>query len=261
MVFMQHGLMVSFWMASAALTAFWLWREKTFRVVGLHRSLPAIGLGWVALGLAGVTLLLHSAGAVVLGFLGAAALMIAKWLRTSVPLYVLVLLSPAYVAARYTEIWDGKDLVPLARDYLGPDRAESLEYRLKNEYRLLNRAKEQPVFGWGDTGEARTVEGGDREKVVTDSTWIITIGNRGLFGCAAFLAALMTPVIRFLRRCRFSARQSPFDAPATVLAVILSLYLLDHMVNSMINPVFALVAGGLAGAAQCPAESDWPRDT
>ena len=75
MVFMAHGLMVGFWMAAAALTAFWLWRERTFRVVGLHRSLPAIGLGWVALGLATLLLFMHSMGAVVLGIAGAAALL------------------------------------------------------------------------------------------------------------------------------------------------------------------------------------------
>ena len=146
-------------------------------------------------------------------------------------------------------MWDGHDLISLSRDFAGQERAESLEFRLKNEYRLLSRAKEQPLFGWGDTGDARDV--GGSEKVVTDSTWIIALGNRGLFGLASFLAALMTPVLLFLRLRPFSAREphNPWNAPAAVLAVILSLYLIDHMVNSMINPVFALVAGGLAGAA------------
>jgi hypothetical protein len=254
MVFMEHGLMVALWMATAALTAFWLWHERTFRVVGLLPSLPAIGLGWVALGLTAVLLLMHSAGAVVLGSVGAAALYVGKRLQTAVPLWILILLPPIYVTARYTEIWDGQDLVSLAREFVGPERADSLDFRLKNEYKLLNRAKEQPIFGWGDSGAARLVEGNTRSKIVTDSTWIITVGNRGLFGLAAFLAALMTPVLRYLGRRPFSAwdAHSPWAAPAAVLAVALSLYLLDHMVNAMVNPVFALVAGGLAGAMDQP---------
>jgi O-antigen ligase len=144
--------------------------------------------------------------------------------------------------------------VSLAREFVGSERADSLDFRLKNEYKLLNRAKEQPIFGWGDSGAARLVAGSTREKVVTDSTWIITVGNRGLFGLAAFLAALMMPTLRFLRRRPFSAwdAHSPWAAPAAVLAVALSLYLLDHMVNAMVNPVFALVAGGLAGAMDQP---------
>ena len=237
-------------MATAALTAFWLWWERTFRVVGLHPRLPAIGLGWVTLGLTGIVVLMHSAGAVVLGFAGAAALVVARRVRTVVPLMMLVFLPPLYVAARYTEFWDGQDLVKVTRDYGSAERAESLEFRFLNEYKLLNRAKEQPIFGWGDAGAARHVENASREKIVTDSMWIITVGNRGLFGLTAFLAALMTPVLRVWWFNPPRRWLGPLDAPAAVLAVGLSLYLLDHMVNAMINPVFALVAGGLAGAAE-----------
>jgi hypothetical protein len=243
MVFMEHGLMVALWMAAAALTAFWLWHEGAFRVVGLHPRLPAIGLGWVALGLAGMTVLLHSTGATVLGAAGAGALYVARRYRTAVPLIILALLPPAYAFARYSEIWDGQDLVNLAREFAGPERAESLDFRFSNEYKLLQRAKEQPLFGWGDSGAARVVENADREKVVTDSMWIIVVGNRGLVGLMSFLAALLTPVllIYFAPGDRY--------APAAVLAVVLNLYLLDHMVNAMVNPVFAIVAGALTGFA------------
>ncbi len=251
MVFMEHGLMVALWMTTAALTAFWLWHERTFRVVGLLPAWPAIGLGWVVLGLTAVVLLMHSAGAVVLGAIGAAALLVGKRLHTAVPLVILILLPPIYVTARYTEIWDGQDLVALTREFGNSERAASLDFRLKNEYKLLDRAKEQPLFGWGDSGAARLVEDHSRAKIVTDSTWIIAVGNHGLFGLAAFLAALMTPVLRFLRYRPFAAwnDHGPWTAPPAVLAVVLSLYLLDHMVNSMVNPVFALVAGALAGGA------------
>jgi hypothetical protein len=229
MVFMEHGLMVGLWMASAALTAFWLWHERSARV------------GWVALALACVTAMLHSTGATVLGAAGALALLAARGFRTAMPLVILAVLPPIYVAARYTEVWDGQDLVSLVREW-NPERAESLDFRLRNEYKLLNRAKERPVFGWGDSGDARAI-GGPREKVVTDSLWIITVGNRGLFGLTALLAALMIPVLRIYL--------APGDSPganhasAAALAVVVNLYLLDLMVNAMVNPVFALVAGGL----------------
>jgi hypothetical protein len=261
MVFMEHGLMVALWMAITALTAFWLWHEGTFRVVGLHRSLPAIGLGWVALGLAGVTLMMHSAGAVVLGAAGAGSLLIARRLRTAVPLWILIILPAVYVSVRYTELWDGQDLVALAQHYASAERAQSLDFRLRNEYKLLNRAKEQPLFGWGDSGAAREVEGSTREKIVTDSMWIITVGNRGLIGLAAFLAVFMTPVIRVLWHHPPRTWLGAIDAPAAVLAVVLNLYLLDHMLNAMVNPAFMLVAGGLNGAAAfltpLPVE-EWP---
>jgi hypothetical protein len=250
MVFMEHGLMVAFWMAIAAVVAFWTWHERTFRHVTVFPRVR-IGMLWVALGLAAIVLVSHSAGAVVLGAGGAAVLLVARKLRTVVPLLALALLPPVYVAARYTEAWDGQDLVALAEEYRGKERAESLAFRLKNEYKLLDRAKEQPLFGWGDTGEARVVDKAGREKVVTDSMWIITVGNRGLFGLTAFLAALLLPVLRSVWHNPPRRWLGPDDAPTAVLAVALNLYLLDHMVNAMINPVFALVAGGLAGSAAC----------
>ena len=130
----------------------------------------------------------------------------------------------------------------------GPNRST---IRLKNEYKLLDRAKEQPILRLGRLRGRPGRRGQSAyEKVITDSLWIITVGNRGLFGLVALLAALLTPVLRFLRRDPPRLWTGPLDAPAAVLAVILSLYLLDHMVNAMVNPVFALVAGGLAGAAR-----------
>jgi hypothetical protein len=249
MVFMEHGLMVSFWMMSTALTAFWVWRQRTFRVLGLHRHVQ-ISLGLVAAGLAAIVLMSHSTGAVVLGAGGAVVLILSRWLRTVVPILALALLPPVYVAARYTQMWDAQDLVELTREYGSEERAESLAYRLKNEYKLLDRAKEQAIFGWGDTGDARSVEQVGTEKVVTDSLWIITVGNRGLFGLVALIAALLTPVLLFLWYDPPRIWTGPLDAPAAVLAVILCLYLLDHMVNAMINPVFALMAGGLTGAVR-----------
>ncbi len=263
MVFMEHGLMVALWMTAAALAAFWLWHEGVFRVVAVAPGVR-VGLGWVAAGLAGMVLLIHSAGAVVLGAGGAGALWAARRLRTAVPLWLLVLVPPAYVAARYTDAWEGRDLVALAEEFVGSDRAGSLDFRFQNEYKLVARARERPVFGWGDSGDARVIDSSGKDKVVTDSMWIIVAGSRGLFGLAAFLASLMTPVVLFLRADPPRRWTGPAAAPAAALAVCLSIYLLDHMVNAMVNPAFTLVAGGLAGAAGYLAPTatvdEWPAD-
>lgn len=249
MVFMEHGLMVSFWMMTAALVAFWLWHEGAFRAVTLIPRYVTLGLGWVALGLAGVVALSHSAGAVVLGLLGATALWTARWTRSTIPLVILVLVPIAYLAVRYTEVWDGQDMVQLVRQYASKDRAESLDMRLRNEYRLLARAKEQPLFGWGDSGDARKLEeNANRERVITDSLWIIALGNRGLFGLVALVAALIAPIVWQMWHNPPQLWRGGIDAPAAVLSIALNLYLLDHMINAMINPAFMLIAGALLSA-------------
>ena len=68
---------------------------------------------------------------------------------------------PVYVAVRATNLWTGQQAVDLAKAVVGPDRAQSLEYRFKCENLLAAKALQQPVFGWGGWGRS-SVYFGDR---------------------------------------------------------------------------------------------------
>ena len=69
-------------------------------------------------------------------------------------LAALLLSGPLYVAVRVTNLWSGQQAVDLAETVVGPERAESLEYRFMCEDLLVEKAIQQPIFGWGGLGRS-----------------------------------------------------------------------------------------------------------
>ncbi len=259
MVFLQHGLEVGLWMTVAAVTAFWLWREGVYRGFVYHPRCRPVALGAVVLVVAGTAVACKSSGALILGAIGLAALAAARRFRTALPLAVLLVVPPAYIAARATNAWTGEELVAFTRANFDEERAASLDFRLRNENLLLTKSHDKPVFGFGQSGNWRIEDSRGKDKSVTDSLWIIALMTEGIFGLTALVVALLLPVVRFLWHDP-PADWSQADAPAAVLALALSLYSLDLLVNAMVNPIYMLAAGGLAGAAAHLAPSRWDSD-
>jgi hypothetical protein len=257
MVFLEHGLAVALWMAVAALVAFWLWWEGVYRWFRLPGQW-SVPVGLLVLVLAATAALCRSVGALILGLGGVAVLLTSRYLRTALPLIALAAVPPAYVVARYTEAWTAKDLVDWTRARISPERAESLDFRLRNETLLLKKAKERPVFGWGGWGRSRIIDVRGEDRSVTDSLWIITLGTTGGFGLTMLLTALLLPIVRFLWHAPPRHWSGAADAPAAALAVAFGLHVNDCLFNAMLNPVFMLAAGALAGAAARlgPAQAD-----
>ncbi len=249
MVFMQHGLMVGMFMASASLVGFWFWRSKAKRVVW---GLPMVLL---VIGLMGVTVLCKSAGAFALMLLGIGVLTVATWFRARVIVYAMVLIPAAYMTARTVGEWKGLELVDLAGTIFGPDRAQSLMTRLRSETGLWSIVDAQGaklfglgrfnVVGWQGPGGA--VEGD--LGIIPDGLWIITLGVNGLVGLISLSLVLTLPVFLMLRRFPVRMWSRPEVGPSIVLAVALSTYFIDCLFNAMVNPLFILAAGALSSAS------------
>lgn len=247
-VFMEHGLAVGTWMTGASLLAFWLWWSgavPTLRLLG--RGLP---MGLVAGGLAGVTVLCKSSGAIGLGVVGWAVLLVFRYLRPVAPVLLLgvAALFPAYCAARGTGAWSGRNLADFLADTFDRDRAASFIFRLDNENILIDKALGAPVFGWGGWGRNRVFDRDGKDITVTDGLWIIALGERGLYGLAALASVLLAPAVRAVVVFRPKLWSTPAVGPAAALTVILVLYAMDGLLNAMVNPVMMLVAGGLMSA-------------
>jgi hypothetical protein len=248
-VFMEHALTLTQFFAAATLAAWWLWYTGTFRKVTLHRWWQPVSLGMLAALLGAATVLCRSYGPLVLGMTGIAALAATRWLRSAIPLLVLILIPPIYLALRYTEAWDGQELVAFARQNLNEERAVSLDTRFKNEYALLQKAKERPNFGWGGYGRWRLYDDMGHDITISDSLWIITVCSEGLFGLAALMCVLLVPAVRFL--CLYPPKKwvMPFDAGPPIAATLLATMTIDHLVNAAHNPILLLGIGALSGAA------------
>lgn len=243
MVFMEHGLALGFWMVAAALAACWLW------AMGPLRTVPALGTRvtglLIAVPLTATAVLCKSTGALVLGVLGAAVLVLCRITRWPVAVAVLTCAAPLYVAARTDWGWDGQDLIAFVERNIDEDRAASLAYRLKNEDVLVEKALRRPLVGWGGWGRARVYDADGRDVSVTDGLWVITFGERGFLGLTALGLVILLPVARMIARHGPRPWTEAEASPAAVAALVLVLYSIDSLMNAMVNPVFLLLAGGL----------------
>lgn len=240
MVFMQHGLAVAMWMTGATILGLWL------RSTGALRApLWPIMLGVVSF----TTVLCKSTGALALLALGFATLVVARVTGRSWVLAAILVLAPMYVTLRATNTWSGESVLSAMHKVLPAARVQSFEFRLRNETKLVEKAKLQPLLGWGGWGRnlVRSTKGEKKIDSVTDGWWIIVFGQNGVFGLVAFLAAMSLPVIRFVLAAPARLWSRPELAPAAGLAVFCGLYTLDNLMNAMFNPMNLLALGALGG--------------
>ncbi len=243
-VFMQHPLMVAAWMMSASVVAVWLW------VSGSVRRVFGVPLGWALGPLLVTAVLCKSLGSLVLLAIGLGSMAVVRWLRMPIVLVVVATLPLVYIAARLEGSWSGASLVSLVES-VSKERAESFNFRVVNEQRLLKRAMERPVFGWGGWGRSRIYDEEEGKDVsVTDGLWIIALGTTGLVGLTALYGWLLVPPAVAVLRLRRAALPWAVSGPALALATIALLFAWDTIPNAVVNPVFLLCSGGVASLGQ-----------
>ena len=243
-VFMQSGLAVGLWMASASLIGVWLWTTKSLR------QLWGAPLGWMLPVLLVTTVLCKALTALGLMLMGIGALFAFRWTRVRMVLVALVAVAPLYMVVRATDLWSGDQLVGFAEIAINERRASSLDFRMANEDVLVDRAWGRPLLGWGRFGRNRPPELADEElDVTTDGLWIIVFGQRGLLGLASITLVLLLPAVLLIRRFPPASWYSPALAPAAALVLLPVLYMIDCLFNAMVNPIYMLAVGGLVAFA------------
>jgi tetratricopeptide (TPR) repeat protein len=245
-VFFKTGLELGLWMTAASLTAWWLWRCGTLKKIG-----PVRFGSILLLILVGTTVLCRSTGALILLAGGMFILWASTRFQTRMLLWALVLIFPLYAAVRIPNFWAGEQLVELTKTGIGPERAESLEYRFKCENLLIAKAVQRPVWGWAGWNRSAVYFTDDPRfqdsfhQVPFDGVWTATLSGKGFVGLILWYIVMELPVMIFL--ARFPARlwRHPEVAPAAVVATLLGLYMIDCILNGFINIIYISLAGGL----------------
>ena len=242
-VFMGNGLLVGVFMACATIVTFWLWQSRAVRHI---LTLPT---GWAFAILYVTTIFCKVLGAWSLLHLAIVVLILVKYLRFRAAILALLLAPSIYVIVRTTATWDAQLLVDAASQ-VHAERAGSIGFRLANENLLIKKALDRPMFGWGGFGRSRVRdEESGRDISVTDGLWIIVIGQQGLFGLCAWLAAMGLPVLLLWRRVRSQMWRSREMAFLTALATVVCISALDNLFNASFSQVIALCLGGVTGVA------------
>ena len=238
-VFLNHGLWVAIFMASAVLAAAALWKAREDRG-------ERVGWALVTMLLLGTLVLVKSLGALLIVL---AILPVVAFFRPRGQLLVAALLAGLVLVY---PLLRGAGLVPVdwilsMVEGVAPERAQSFWFRLDNEDQLLERANLKPFSGWGGWGRSLIYDETTGQRLsVTDGAWIIVIGQGGWLRYLTLFGLLSLPLI--LLWARFS-RLRP--SPATAgLALVLAAGLVDLLPNGTLTPLTWLLAGALAGRVQ-----------
>ena len=238
LVFLPHGLVLAIFVATAFLSSLISWR--------LHKN-DQSRTRWViaALLLFGLLVLCVSFGALALGLIFCPLILLLGrrgQLLLAAVLATIVLIYP---------IMRGGGLIPVDKIHemvasINQERAGSLQIRLDNEDRLLERAREKPVAGWGSWGRNRVYDETGKDISITDGYWVIVIGSLGWLGYLAQFGMLTLPTILLgLKRKQFDLTLS-----TSGLALVLCVLLIDLLPNASIGPLTWLIAGSMMGRFQ-----------
>jgi hypothetical protein len=240
-VFVDNGLLLSFFFALVAIAAGALWR--------LRSKIGQFPPGATTAYLSVILLLCRSfaslAYAVVL-------IPLVRWASPRLQLRlacVLVTLALSYPLLRVADLIPTDSIVNYVA-VLSASRADSLKTRFDNEEQLLDRAWERPWFGWGRYGRNRVYKGWNgADSTLSDGHWVLQMGSFGLVGFVTEFGLLALCVFRAAMALKF-ARTMKESVCLAALALIVALNTFDLLPNGWIMPWTWLLAGTLLGRAE-----------
>lgn len=235
-----HALGLGTFMAWTALLGVWLWRRGQLQsFMGLP---PGAIVALVLLGL----LTSMSVGPWGLFAVGFTVLLLWRRRPRSKLVWLPAMFALFWMTGRYTGLTDGAWFTSAVAQ-VSEERAASLDYRIRAEELLLERAKERPVFGWGTWGRNRATDETGRDLVATDGLWIIFVGSYGLVGLLCFYGWWCWPLV-------MSATRPPaisYDPVVMPLLTVIGLQAVNFLFNGFLSPILTLMCGGVVSTLCC----------
>jgi hypothetical protein len=245
-VFLPHGLWTAFFMLMCVVAA------MVALKIGPAPARPKQFV--IAFYLLAVLVLCKSAGALVYGLALIPVLFLLgrRWqvlLAASLAMMIM-----AYPALREAGLIPVDTMLAIAYD-ISPERAYSLQFRFDNEEKLLARAAEKPLFGWGGYGRNLIMDPvTGRAITIADGAWIIVLGIYGWLGYIAEYGLLSLPLI-LLGREALVQRSAAFSPYVAGMALILAVNMIDMLPNATLIPLTWMMAGALLGHAEAMARA------
>ncbi len=234
MIFLPHGLWVGFFFCSTVIGAFCLFRSRIDQA-----GKWGIAAVWLLL----ILLASRNLGASAIAFMMIVVIWLPRVLQLRV-IYAIAVVFLLFPAVRQYVV--PLDRIVTATAAISEDRAQSFEFRLRNEEQLLDRAGERPMFGWGQWGRSRVYDESGRDLTVTDGIWVIVLGVGGWAYYVSYLGLLALPTLLLPKVKR--RKEIPIETIG--LGLIVAANLIYLIPNSSLGPIEWLIAGALAGFVQ-----------
>lgn len=233
-VFLEHGLWLGIFLACAALAA----------IVSARYATKGKKARYV---MAALFIILTITLSKTLGALMITLLLLPIALFLSVRTQMLAAAIVSIIVILYPPLRSA-DLVPVDKvvEFAGKisaERAGSLQFRLKNEDILLEKAMERPLFGWGGWGRSRVFDEFGNDLSVTDGRWVISFGVGGFVRYLGEFGLLAGPIILLAWR----RKKLDLSMATSGVCLVLAANQIDLIPNAGLTPVTFLLAGALIG--------------
>ncbi|WP_319409028.1 hypothetical protein [uncultured Desulfosarcina sp.] len=244
-VFMQHGLMVSLWMAISSTAAFWLGR------IGVVKHIKGISITVLSIALIITTILCKSANGWAMLVLGCGGYLAFLHFKSGKPFQIFLLLVPLYIFLRISGGVSGAQVLSLVDPVFDLDRTSSLGIRLVQEDLFVDKTMEHPLFGWGRMGRGwpRIEWSGSKAVKMIDALWLIVFNLNGFVGILSWISMMLIGPWMVLHAFRKQQFDTAFSHSGPILLSLISImFMIDSLANGMINPVYMIASGGLLGS-------------
>ncbi len=241
-VFMQHGLMVSLWMANTTIVAFWLLWSRSLT------HLKRLPMQFIVPVMIITTILCKSANAWSAIVIGSCFYFIHSQFRTNFPFLLLILIVFVYPVLRIFEYASRQEIELFFVHIFDAERVGSLMIRLYQEDLFTIKAMERPFLGWGGFSRGWPIEPmtGERLVKMIDSLWLIFFSKYGFVGLTSFFSSLLIGPWLVFRSNKQRLENANIDTLVpVVLSVVVVLFMLDCLFNGMVNQVYILTSGAL----------------
>lgn len=240
-VFMGHGLLVSFFAAVVLLAATALWKNR----VKIRQFSPATVTYYLMV----VLVLCKSIASLFYGLFAFLVIFFINFRTQHRIAILLVCVTMLYPVMSIMKVLPHQTVVNVATS-ISEDRAASLQFRFDNEEKLLIHARERLLFGWGGWGRNRVFnEETGIDETVTDGRWIITFGQFGVLGFIAEFGLLSITVFR-AKKASLLLKSKPEKTLLAAHALLIGIIMLDQLPNSSLAPWLWLLAGILLGRSE-----------
>lgn len=243
-VFMQHGLMVSLWMAISAMVTFWYWRNIE------ESNLKGIPFSLIFIVLAVTTLLCKSANGWAMLILGTCCSILYRNFNVPPRLFtIFILIIPIYLVVRILGLLPTQEILSVASIIFDNERVHSLAFRLAQEDLISVEVLKRPFLGWGKFGRGLPVdpETGEILLHVRDSLWLISFQYYGFIGIFSLYTSLLLGPWLILTKSKkpYLSGSNHILTFAIVLSLVVIFFCIDSLFNSMVNPIYIMISGVL----------------
>lgn len=233
-VFLGHGLSVSFFLALTVAATASLWRQRIGQFT--HRGSLLIGF------LLGVLILAKSVASILYGFFFVLVIgFVSKKTQLRIAV-VLVLFTFTYPIGR--SIFPVDNLL-ITTAIFNEERTASLAYRLRTEEYTLAKSNLRPLFGWGKWGR-NFVYNENGRRLIQDGVWIIVLSSGGWIGYISVFGLLGVSVLKLYRLAGERGFES-INLSTTALCVIAGVNMIELIPNSFLPPLTWLISGSILG--------------